>query len=110
MGQHSKVSSQSQVPSALCPNPRMEDSLAQKAVSGSTPHLESEVKSLSSVQLFATPWNGAPPDSSVRGIFQARIRRPWENKAETAEQLPLDSTVPCASFPLSPGRQHDWDD
>ena len=33
----------------------------------------SEVKSLSCVQLFATPMDCSPPGSSVHGIFQARI-------------------------------------
>ena len=32
-----------------------------------------KVKSLSHVQLFATPWTCSPPGSSVHGIFQARI-------------------------------------
>ena len=31
------------------------------------------VKSLSCEQLFATPWTGGPPGSSVHGILQARI-------------------------------------
>ena len=31
------------------------------------------VKSLSHIQLFATPWTVAPPGSSVHGILQARI-------------------------------------
>ena len=35
---------------------------------------ERKVKSLSRVQLFATPWTVcSPPDSSVHGILQARI-------------------------------------
>ena len=33
----------------------------------------SEVKSLSRVQLFATPMDSSLPGSSVHGIFQARI-------------------------------------
>ena len=32
-----------------------------------------KVKSLSHVQLFASPWTVAPPGSSVHGILQARI-------------------------------------
>ena len=31
------------------------------------------VCALSHVQLFVTPWTSSPPDSSVHGIFQARI-------------------------------------
>ena len=31
------------------------------------------MKSLSCVQLLATPWTGSPPGSSVHGIFQARV-------------------------------------
>ena len=31
------------------------------------------VQLLSHVSLFETPWTVAPPGSSVRGIFQARI-------------------------------------
>ena len=35
--------------------------------------LSGKCQSLCCVQLFATPWTVAPPGSSVRGIFQARI-------------------------------------
>ena len=34
---------------------------------------EEEVKSLSRVQLFVTPWTGSLPGSSVHGIFQAIV-------------------------------------
>ena len=49
------------------------DSLLTELWGKPQPYAWSEVKSLSCVQLFATPMDCSPPGSSVHGIFQARI-------------------------------------
>ena len=68
-----------------------------------------KVKSLSRVPLFATPWTGSLPGSSLHGILQARVLELVAISFSRGSSQPRDQTCllcllhwQAGSLPLAP--------